>query len=138
MPDNWRYAECMALLLYKYCHEPGVKRARCEGCDPVKKRNGEGIIMKKEFLEGLDLGEGKKLSKTAINAIWTKTAKTTRRKKTPHKPWPRSAITGLKFTSESAKKAFVADLTAKKLPLQEGKTAGAFKTLPRNDMCVRI
>ena len=34
------------------------------------------------------------------------------------------AIGDIKFTSESAKKAFVADLTAKKLPLQEGKLFG--------------
>lgn len=34
------------------------------------------------------------------------------------------AVSGVKFTSESAKKAFVADLTAKKLPLQEGKLLG--------------
>ncbi len=36
----------------------------------------------------------------------------------------KEAVSGLKFTSESAKKAFVADLTAKKLPLQEGKLLG--------------
>lgn len=36
-----------------------------------------------------------------------------------------SAAAGLKFTSESAKKAFLADLAAKKLPLQEdGDAAG--------------
>lgn len=34
------------------------------------------------------------------------------------------AVAGMKFTSESAKKAFVADLTAKKLPVQEGKLLG--------------
>lgn len=34
------------------------------------------------------------------------------------------AVSGLKFTSESAKKAFVADLTSKKLPLQDGKLLG--------------
>lgn len=34
------------------------------------------------------------------------------------------AVTGLKFTSESARKAFVADLTGKKLPVQEGKLLG--------------
>lgn len=32
-----------------------------------------------------------------------------------------NAVSGIKFTSESAKKAFVADLTAKQLPIQEGK-----------------
>ncbi len=36
----------------------------------------------------------------------------------------KEAVAGLKFTSESARKAFVADLTAKKLPLQEGKLLG--------------
>lgn len=36
----------------------------------------------------------------------------------------KDAVSGLKFTSESAKKAFVADLTAKKLPLQDGKLLG--------------
>ncbi len=34
------------------------------------------------------------------------------------------AVTGIQFSSESAKKAFVADLAAKKLPLQEGKLLG--------------
>lgn len=36
----------------------------------------------------------------------------------------KEATGGLKFTSESAKKAFLADLTAKQLPLQEGKLLG--------------
>lgn len=36
----------------------------------------------------------------------------------------KEAVSGLKFTSESARKAFVADLTAKKLPLQEDKLLG--------------
>lgn len=36
----------------------------------------------------------------------------------------KEAVGGLQFTSESAKKAFVAELTAKKLPLQEGKLLG--------------
>ena len=35
-----------------------------------------------------------------------------------------TAVGGMKFTSESAKKAFMADLTAKKLPIQEGKLLG--------------
>lgn len=35
-----------------------------------------------------------------------------------------NAVGSLKFTSESAKKAFLADLTAKKLPIQEGKLLG--------------
>lgn len=35
-----------------------------------------------------------------------------------------SAVSGLKFSSESAKKAFLADLKAKKLTLQEGKLLG--------------
>ena len=34
------------------------------------------------------------------------------------------AVAGLKFTSESARKAFVADLTGKQLPVQEGKLLG--------------
>lgn len=34
------------------------------------------------------------------------------------------AVTGIQFSSESAKKAFVADLATKKLPLQEGKLLG--------------
>lgn len=33
-------------------------------------------------------------------------------------------VSGLEFTSESAKKAFVADLTAKKLPYENGKLLG--------------
>ena len=36
----------------------------------------------------------------------------------------KDAVASLKFSSESAKKAFVADLTAKKLPVQEGKMLG--------------
>jgi len=36
----------------------------------------------------------------------------------------KEAVSGYKFTSESAKKAFIGDLTAKKLPLQEGKLLG--------------
>lgn len=35
-----------------------------------------------------------------------------------------SAVSGLRFSSESAKKAFLADLKAKKLTLQEGKLLG--------------
>ncbi len=35
-----------------------------------------------------------------------------------------NAVDSLKFTSESAKKAFLAELTAKKLPIQEGKLLG--------------
>ena len=35
-----------------------------------------------------------------------------------------SAVSGVKFSSESAKKAFLSDLKAKKLPLQEGKLLG--------------
>lgn len=36
----------------------------------------------------------------------------------------REATTGMQFTSDSARKAFTADLTAQKLPLQEGKLLG--------------
>jgi len=36
----------------------------------------------------------------------------------------KEAVAGFQFTSESAKKAFIADLTAKKLTLQEGKLLG--------------
>ena len=139
--------------------------------------------MKREFLEGLDLGEGAKLSKAAIDAIMAENGKdieaknntittlTTERDglktqlttandtiksykdmdvdgiKAKVGEWEtkyntdtqalkdqldaanygfavNGAVAGLKFTSESAKKAFVADLTAKKLPLQEGKLLG--------------
>lgn len=141
--------------------------------------------MKREFLEGLDLGLGEdvKLSKNAIDAIMEKngrdieaknntiTALTTERDglktqlgdanatiqsykdmdidgiKAKAGEWEtkyntdtqalkdqlaaaeygfavKEAVAGLKFSSESAKKAFVADLTAKKLPLQEGKLLG--------------
>lgn len=34
------------------------------------------------------------------------------------------AVSGLKFSSESAKRAFLSDLSAKKLPLQDGKLLG--------------
>lgn len=139
--------------------------------------------MKREFLEGLDLGEGVKLSKEAIDTIMaengrdieaqknTITTLTTERDglktqldtankeiksykdmdvegiKQKATEWEtkyntdtqtlkdqldaanygfsiKEATAGLKFTSESARKAFVADLTAKKLPLQEGKLLG--------------
>lgn len=36
----------------------------------------------------------------------------------------REAVGGMKFTSESAKRAFIADLSLKKLPLQDGKLLG--------------
>lgn len=36
----------------------------------------------------------------------------------------KDAVSSIKFTSEGAKKAFIADLTAKKLPVQEGKLLG--------------
>lgn len=36
----------------------------------------------------------------------------------------KDATAGMKFTSESARKAFIAELTDKKLPLQEGKLLG--------------
>ena len=139
--------------------------------------------MKREFLEGLDLGEGVKLSKAAVDAIMAENGRdieaknnaiaalTTERDglktqldtandtiksykdvdvegiKTKVSEWEtkynedtqalkdqldaanygfavNGAVAGLKFTSESAKKAFVADLTAKKLPLQDGKLLG--------------
>lgn len=139
--------------------------------------------MKREFLEGLDIGGGAKLSKEAIEAIMAEHGKsktraesqisalTTERDtlksqldeankslqsfkdmdvdgiKAKVDEWEKKyttdtqslkdqladaqygfsvkeAVAGLKFTSEGAKKAFVADLTAKKLPLQEGKLLG--------------
>lgn len=139
--------------------------------------------MKREFLEGLDLGEGAKLPKGVIDAIMaengrdiearnnTITTLTTERDglkaqldeangtiksykdmdiegiKARAGEWEakyntdtkalkdqlsaaeygfavKEAVRGLKFSSESAKKAFVADLTAKGLPLQEGKLLG--------------
>ena len=36
----------------------------------------------------------------------------------------KEAVTGMKFSSESARRAFVSDLTSKRLPLQEGKLLG--------------
>jgi len=139
--------------------------------------------MKRDFLEGLDLGEGVKLPKTAIDAIMAENGKdieaknntittlTTERDglqtqlttandtiksykdmdidgiKTKAGEWEtkyntdtqalkdqlatanygfavKDAVAGIKFSSESAKKAFIGDLTAKKLPLQEGKLLG--------------
>jgi len=139
--------------------------------------------MKREFLEGLDLGEGVKLPKSAIDAIMdengrdieaknhTITALTTERDglqgqldtarteiqsykdmdidgiKARAGEWEskynqdtqalkdqlgeaqygfavKEATAGIRFSSERARKAFVADLTAKKLPLQEGKLLG--------------
>lgn len=139
--------------------------------------------MKREFLEGLDLGEGVKLPKAAIDAIMaehgkdiegqktTITSLTTERDglktqldaanttiqsykdldiegiKAKAGEWEtkyntetkalkdqleaakyaaavKEATAGLKFSSTAAQKAFIADLTAKKLPLQEGKLLG--------------
>jgi len=139
--------------------------------------------MKREFLEGLDLGNGVKMSKDVIDAIMGENGKdieaqkntvtnlTTERDglktqldtatkeiksykdmdvegiKQKATEWEtkyntdtqtlkdqltaanygfsiKEATAGLKFTSESARKAFVADLTAKKLPIQEGKLLG--------------
>lgn len=137
--------------------------------------------MKREFLEGLDLGDGVKLPKSAVDAIMAENGKdieaqkstittlTTERDglrtqldeanqsiqsykdmdidgvKQSVKDWEtkynadtqklkddlaavkyghavEKAVGGLKFTSESARKAFVADLTGKKLPLQDDGT----------------
>lgn len=139
--------------------------------------------MKREFLEGLDLGEGVTMPKSAVDAIMaengrdieaqktTITTLTTERDglrtqleaanttiqsykdmdidgiKKSAADWEtkyntdtqklkddlaaaeygfavKEAVSGLKFTSESAKKTFIADLTAKKLPLQDGKLLG--------------
>jgi hypothetical protein len=142
--------------------------------------------MKREFLEGLDLGNGVKLSKAAIDTIMAENGKdieegknskntiatlTTERDglreqletanatiksytdmdidgiRQAAKEWEtkyntdtaalqaqleaanygfavKEAVAGIRFSSESAKKAFLADLTAKKLPLQNGKLLG--------------
>lgn len=139
--------------------------------------------MKREFLENLDLGEGVKLPKEAIEAIMAEYGKskgalentiatlTTERDgyqsqlskaneaiktfegmdiegiKTKAGEWEskyktetealqkqlddtkrdfayKSATAGLKFTSEGAKKAFLADLQAKNLALEDGKVLG--------------
>ena len=139
--------------------------------------------MKRDFLESLDLGDGAKLSKEAVEAIIAEYGKskgaleaqvanlTTERDtlknqlgeaneaikgfekldvegiKQKAAEWEekyntdtqalreqlaakeyeycvKDATGGLKFSSESARKAFVADLTGKKLPLQEGKLLG--------------
>lgn len=139
--------------------------------------------MKREFLEGLDLGAGAKLPKAIIDAILdengrdlegaknTITTLTTERDglktqletanttiqsykdmdidgiRKAAADWEtkyntdtqklkddlaaanygfavKEAVSGLKFSSESAKKAFVADLTEKKLTLQDGKLLG--------------
>lgn len=140
--------------------------------------------MKREFLEGLDLGEGAgKLPKSAVDAIMAEYGKdfaekdntistlTTERDglkaqldeartaiqsykdmdiegvKQSVKDWEtkyntdtqklkddleavkyghavEKAVSGLSFTSESAKKAFVSDLTAKQLKLEDGKLLG--------------
>lgn len=139
--------------------------------------------MKREFLEGLDLGEGIKLSKAAIEAIMAENGRDVEAKNNSitqlqterdglkgqleaasaeiksYKDLDvegikakaaefeskyntetqalreqleaanygfavKDAIAPYKFSSESARKAFVADLTAKKLPLQEGKLLG--------------
>ena len=139
--------------------------------------------MKRDFLENLDLGEGVKLPKEAIEAIMAEHGKTVQAKenaittltterdglqtqlteanttiqsykdvdvdgiKAKVGEWEtkyntdtqalkdqlaateygfavREATAGISFSSESAKKAFLADLTDKNLPLQEGKLLG--------------
>lgn len=139
--------------------------------------------MKREFLEALELGEGVKLPKEAVEAIMAEHGKTVQARdniittltterdglktqldtanttiksyegldvegiKAKVTEWEtkynkdtkalqdqldettygfavKDAVGGIKFSSESARKAFVADLTAKKLPLQEGKLLG--------------
>lgn len=139
--------------------------------------------MKREFLEGLDLGDGVKLPKSAVDAIMAehgkdveaqKTAVTTLTKerdglrtqldtanatiqsykdmdidgiKRSAEDWEKKyntdtqqlkddleatkygfevekATSGMKFSSEAACKQFLNDLTAKKLPLQDGKLLG--------------
>lgn len=139
--------------------------------------------MKRDFLENLDLGNGAKLPKAAIDAIMAENGKdveaknnqistlTTERDGLKTKlgeanaaiqsykdmdidgikakvgEWEtkynadtqalkdqldaanygfavKNAVSGYKFSSEAARKAFLADLTAKKLPLQDGKLLG--------------
>jgi len=139
--------------------------------------------MKREFLEGLDIGEGVKLSKEIIDRILdengrdlegqkaTVTALTTERDglksqlddanktiqsykdmdiegvKKAASDWEtkyntdtqklkddleavkyghavEKAVSGLSFTSESAKKAFISDLTSRQLMLEDGKLLG--------------
>lgn len=139
--------------------------------------------MKREFLENLDLGDGVKLSKEAVEAIMAEHGKTktglenqittltTERDglkgqleeansaiqsykemdvegiKQKAGEWEekyntdtqtlkkqleaahygfavKEAVAGIKFSSESARRAFIADLQEKKLPLQEGKLLG--------------
>lgn len=139
--------------------------------------------MKREFLEGLDLGEGVKLPKSAVDAIMAEYGRDFQAKdaeigtltaerdglrtqlddanatiqsykdmdidgiKKSAADWEtkyntdtqrlkddletakygfavEKAVTGMKFSSEAARKQFVAELTAKKLPLQEGKLLG--------------
>lgn len=140
--------------------------------------------MKREFLESLDLGEGVKLPKAAIDAVMAENGRdieaknnalatlTTERDglktqlvaaheaiqsykdmdidgiKAKAGEWEarynsdtqalkdqleaarygfavKEATAGLRFSSESARKTFVVELTAQKLPLQEGKLLGS-------------
>ena len=142
----------------------------------MSKRSGERSTVKREFLEGLELGEGVKLPKSAIDAIMDEngkdiTALTTERDglqtqldtaraeiksykdmdidgiKSKAGEWEakynqdtktlqdqlaeakygfavKEATARIRFSSESARRAFVAELTDKKLPLQEGKLLG--------------
>lgn len=139
--------------------------------------------MKRDFLENLDLGDGMKLPKEAVEAIMAEHGKTVQAKdnaittltterdglqtqlteantaiqsykdmdiegiKAKAGEWEtkyntdtqtlkeqlaateygfavKEATAGLTFSSESARKAFTADMTDKKLPLQEGKLLG--------------
>lgn len=139
--------------------------------------------MKREFLKGIDLGDGAKLPDSAIDAIMAEYGKekqvhenavaalTTERDglkeqlesanaeiqsykdmdidgiKAKASEWETKynmdtqklrddlaakeyeytvsgAVSGMKFTSDSAKRAFVADLTSKRLPIQDGKLLG--------------
>ena len=139
--------------------------------------------MKREFLEGLDLGEGVKLPKSAVDAIMAEHGRDVEAKnneistlttardglqtqlndanatiqsykdmdidgiKQSAADWEqkyntdtqklkddlaaanygfavKDAVSGMKFSSESARKTFISELTAKKLPLQDGKLLG--------------
>lgn len=176
----------MDAAAYCYTISPRARRKRrtAWGGHPRQQSVAEkGRTMKREFLDGLDLGDGVKLPKSAVDAIMAENGKdieaknntittlTTERDglktqldaanttiksyegldvegiKAKVTEWEtkynedtkalkdqldettygfavKEALAGYKFTSESARKAFRADLTAKKLPLQDGKLLG--------------
>ena len=78
--------------------------------------------MNREFLESLELGEGLAMPEGMADAIL---AEHERELEELHYGYAvRNAVSGLRFTSESARKSFERELNEKKLPWQDGTLEG--------------